>query len=319
MIFLSDLDPSLMGVNGESFEWTPEAYEELRLCRNRAYAKSNNKRRQHLPASLSAFLQKEWTASHPGGVKLTGRFLLNAYVQHFEAPERDKKRHAHGGRKRSVPVVNQAKESHSKPEANGHATASDSPEDTNNGDKHWSETMLKDLVSCSQRAESAVGEPDSGDFSTILLEEWKKIYPESSFTARNLKSRLMVYNQTRAELPPPAKRRRSDENGEDEGDDAADHAFTKSEEVQSNAELESESRSNLDDVEDEFAPSRSPASNSDPDTSKICKKHVLHMFKDPDDSIACILTEQMLQIRKDLRSAFPGCDLFHPKKPKGKE
>eukprot|EP00094_Tigriopus_californicus_P000517 TCALIF_00501-PA protein Name:"Protein of unknown function" AED:0.04 eAED:0.04 QI:0/0.6/0.33/0.83/0.8/0.66/6/209/2301 len=262
--------------------------------------------------------QKEWTASHPGGVKLTGRFLLNAYVQHFEAPMREKKRHLFGGRKRVPPGVNHPKGNKAVQPAIATAQGSDALED-NNGDKQWSDSMLKALVACSQRAELVVGEPNSSDFSTALLDEWKKIYPESTFTARNLKSRLMIYNQTRAELPPPAKRTRSDDGEEaEETEEAGDQGSTQSEEIQSSVSLDSELQSTtLADVEDEFAPSKSPAANSDPEASKVCQKHVLHMFKDPDDSIACILTEQMLQIRNDLRSSFPGCDLFYPKKPKG--
>ena len=70
---------TLGGIN-----WSPEELEVLRLCRNRAYYKVNNKRRQHLQASLSTYLQIEWHKLNRDS-KLTGKVLLQAYAQHFEA------------------------------------------------------------------------------------------------------------------------------------------------------------------------------------------------------------------------------------------
>ena len=49
-----------------SVDWSSEDLEKLRLCRNRAYYKVNSKRRQHLQASLSTYLQKEWFTYYPG-------------------------------------------------------------------------------------------------------------------------------------------------------------------------------------------------------------------------------------------------------------
>ena len=66
--------------------WTPHELEELRRCRNRAYTKVNNKRRQHLQASLSTYLQIEWHKQFPDS-KLTGRTLLQAYVGHFQSDD----------------------------------------------------------------------------------------------------------------------------------------------------------------------------------------------------------------------------------------
>lgn len=66
--------------------WSPEDLEELRRCRNRAYTKVNHKRRQHLQASLSTYLQIEWHKQFPDS-RLTGKTLLQAYVEHFETDE----------------------------------------------------------------------------------------------------------------------------------------------------------------------------------------------------------------------------------------
>ena len=58
----------------------------MRRCRNRSYTKVNHKRRQHLQASLSTYLQIEWHKNFPDS-KLTGKTLLQAYVEHFETDE----------------------------------------------------------------------------------------------------------------------------------------------------------------------------------------------------------------------------------------
>ena len=58
--------------------WTPSALETLRLCRNRAYHKVNTKRRQHLPASLSAFTLREWNSVRPGD-KFSAKYILETY------------------------------------------------------------------------------------------------------------------------------------------------------------------------------------------------------------------------------------------------
>ena len=66
------------------FEWTSDNLESLRLCRNRAYHKVNSKRRQHLPASISSYLLKEWQAMRPDAPKMDGKQLLAAYNENFE-------------------------------------------------------------------------------------------------------------------------------------------------------------------------------------------------------------------------------------------
>ena len=51
---------------------------------------------------------------------------------------------------------------------------------------------------------------------------------------------------------------------------------------------------------------------------QACPKHWTHMFHDRDKDIECFLTDQLLQIRRKLEDKFPGCDIYSPRKPKGK-
>ena len=58
--------------------------------------------------------------------------------------------------------------------------------------------------------------------------------------------------------------------------------------------------------------------NSTANSNGVCdKNHWVHLFSDKDVNVECILTEQLLQIRKSLKSSFKGCDIYKPKKPKG--
>ena len=52
---------------------------------------------------------------------------------------------------------------------------------------------------------------------------------------------------------------------------------------------------------------------------QACPKHWTHMFHDRDKDIECFLTDQLLQIRRKLEDKFPGCDIYSPRKPKGKQ
>ena len=54
-------------------------------------------------------------------------------------------------------------------------------------DKQWSDSMLTHLLQCGQTATARQLAGEKSDFGTILLDEWKKIYPCSSLTSRNLK------------------------------------------------------------------------------------------------------------------------------------
>ena len=63
--------------------WNKEDLEKLRLCRNRAYYKVNTKRRQHLQASLSTYLHKEWLSNYQD-TGLSAKALLKVYTDFFE-------------------------------------------------------------------------------------------------------------------------------------------------------------------------------------------------------------------------------------------
>ena len=54
-------------------------------------------------------------------------------------------------------------------------------------DKQWSDPMLRHLLQCGQTATARQHAGEKSDFGTILLDEWKKIYPCSTLTSRNLK------------------------------------------------------------------------------------------------------------------------------------
>ena len=63
--------------------WTQDELEQLRLCRNRAYYKVNTKRRQHLQASLSTYLHKEWQSQNPSPTNHRYLFYRNFRVLFF--------------------------------------------------------------------------------------------------------------------------------------------------------------------------------------------------------------------------------------------
>eukprot|EP00095_Tigriopus_kingsejongensis_P008318 snap_masked-scaffold871_size86487-processed-gene-0.14 protein:Tk08318 transcript:snap_masked-scaffold871_size86487-processed-gene-0.14-mRNA-1 annotation:"conserved hypothetical protein" len=312
--------------SGDAFEWTPDALEHLRLCRNRAYAKVNNKKRQHLPASMSGYLQREWMTSYPGGIKLSGKLLLDVYQAHYEQPEKDKRRRVHPGRGRR--------------RGGGAAGARSSPapvstisrvpvegldgpmpdEQEDHSDKQWSEAMLENLLACGERANEKLEEGSPADMSLLLSEEWKRINPNSSLSGRSLKARLTVYQGTRSEQPPSPKKRRMEDEDSLSSDlpMAAESSYSTDTLNGGETHVVPASGNGMEDIQDEFAPSEASSSSAPiPSEAKMCKKHIIHMFKDSDDSISCILTEQMLQIRRGLKPSFPGCDLHHPKKPKG--
>ena len=54
-------------------------------------------------------------------------------------------------------------------------------------DKQWSDLMLTNLLQCGQMAHERQRAGEKSDFATILYDEWKKIYPCSTLTTRNIK------------------------------------------------------------------------------------------------------------------------------------
>jgi hypothetical protein len=54
-------------------------------------------------------------------------------------------------------------------------------------DKQWSDLMLTNLLQCGKTATARQRAGEKLDLATILYDEWKKIYPCSTLTSRNLK------------------------------------------------------------------------------------------------------------------------------------
>ena len=61
----------------------------------------------------------------------------------------------------------------------------------------------------------------------------------------------------------------------------------------------------------------SPSLSRRVSVEQACPKHWCHVFHDTDKEVVCVLTEQLLEIRKQLEPQFPGCDIYSPRKPKG--
>ena len=183
-----------------------EELNNLRQCRNRAYSQVNKKKRMHLNASMSQHLQKEWLALYPQS-SLTGKKLLDIYETHsisaVIAGQPLKK--SNRGRKRKVPVEPappvvekpQIKKSKSSPQSEFEANnLMEVVSEATHEDRQWSEAMLSNLMYCNLR-----GQINKTDLET----EWQVLYPNSMLTARNLKSRLTVYQKTHSEKAAPKK------------------------------------------------------------------------------------------------------------------
>ena len=371
--------------------WNQEDLEQLRLCRNRAYYKVNTKRRQHLQASLSTYLQKEWQSQNPASTH-SAKELLRVYQEYFE-PETTSKRAngisprgggrgrgrgrgsgwgRGGGRGGGRPLAAASKLAAQVPDPNaGQDKVKSDIED--HSDKQWNDTMLSNLMLCNDIvAERQAANPgDKSDFAAMLHEEWLKLYPHSTLNSRNIKSRLTVYLKTMGDSQSPNKRRKleqfswnvekksllrtiikkhRDVADEDERIIAIFQEFVvqpgctnlnlnevksmvhllannnKATSKQSNNSINKSVK--VEQVTDEFAPESSEDnSNLNADDTEeepindyptICdKNHWVHLFSDTDRNVECILTEQLLQIRKSLEGSFEGCDIYQPRKPKG--
>ena len=191
--------------NISSFSLSEDEVVNLKQCRNRAYSKVNQKKRMHLNASLSQHLQKEWTAIYPSS-KLSGRQLVELFEFHSnsskvvadsEEPARSKR-----GRKRKVtpsspPVPAPASpEKPKKPRTDSVESEEAVVSTSTHTDRQWTEAMLSNLMYCNLRAQIN---------QTDLEKEWLTLYPNSLLTARNLKSRLTVYQRTHSEKSAPKK------------------------------------------------------------------------------------------------------------------
>ena len=180
-----------------------EELNNLRQCRNRAYSQVNKKKRLHLNASMSQHLQKEWLHLYPHS-SLTGKKLLDIYetysISAVVAGEPLKK--SNRGRKRKVPVEAivekpQIKKSKSSPQSEFEANnLMEVVSEATHEDRQWTDAMLSNLMYCNLR-----GQINKTDLET----EWQVLYPNSMLTARNLKSRLTVYQRTHSEKAAPKK------------------------------------------------------------------------------------------------------------------
>ena len=61
----------------------------------------------------------------------------------------------------------------------------------------------------------------------------------------------------------------------------------------------------------------SPSLSRRVSVEQACSQHWCHVFHDRDKEIECVLTQQLLDIRKHLEPQFPGCNIYSPRKPKG--
>ena len=195
----SHVIPTNEGSQADSFSLSDEELSHLRQCRNRAYSKVNQKKRMHLNASLSQYLQREWTAIYPGST-LSGKQLVHLFESHSNVPKPtgvEDQPKSKRGRKRKViattppPTCTVSPEKPKKPRR-------DSEEDivsaSTHEDRQWTEAMLSNLMYCNVRAQVN---------KTDLEKEWLTLYPNSLLTARNLKSRLTVYQRTHSEKSAP--------------------------------------------------------------------------------------------------------------------
>lgn len=279
--------------------WDAESLELLRLCRNRAYHKVNTKKRQHLPASLSAFMAREWMSMRPND-KFSAKYILSVYNEHFDQGSQDKTpKKKVVKRKRSPPAAGEPEQ---EPQP-----VSVVKSENDHSDKQWSEEMLETLIACGERATKDPSQED--DFATKLQKEWLLVYPQSTLSTRNLKSRLTVYQKTRSDAPPAAKRKKV------EVLEVPRTPSKRGRKPKGKFPALETSTVPVDDVSDEFVP------ETDHDALPVtgdqaCPKHWMHMYPN-DQSNACLLTEKLLQIRESLKPSYPDCDLYSVKKPKG--
>ena len=185
--------------NSVSSQFSPEELLNLKQCRNRAYAKVNQKKRMHLNASLSGHIQKEWLALYPQS-QLSGKKLLEIFETHaITAAMNDEPKKSNRGRKRKqtlepAPVLCQPPEvKRTKSEA---VVGAEVISEATHEDRQWTDAMLSNLMYCNRMAEHN---------KTDLESEWLVLYPNSALSARNLKSRLTVYQRTHSEKSAPKK------------------------------------------------------------------------------------------------------------------
>ena len=159
----------------------------------------------HLNASLPQHLQKEWLTLYPDS-SLSGKRLLEIFETHsINSVINDLPKKSNRGRKRKVhvpeavpqpipPPVKKTKSSPSEFEVNNGMVEVIS--EASHEDRQWTTAMLCNLMFCNRQAEIK---------KTDLETEWQLLYPNSVLSARNLKSRLTVYQRTHSEKSAPKK------------------------------------------------------------------------------------------------------------------
>jgi len=210
---VESIDESKEVTSDDIIALSDDELHNLKQCRNRAYGKVNQKKRMHLNASLSQYILKEWLSVYPNSL-LTGKQLVSAFESNVSTEDTRK---TPRGRKRKVsysptpPPEKQAKKNKYKSVENEALKDEEAEPDamdtviansdtliscSTHSDRQWTEAMLSNLMYCNQQAL---------DKLTDLESEWHLLYPNSALTARNLKSRLTVYQRTHCERSAPTK------------------------------------------------------------------------------------------------------------------
>lgn len=149
-------------------------------------------------------------------------------------------------------------------------------------EKQWSDQMLDTLTRCGERASQRQA-VQSEDFATLLHREWLKCYPNSSLSARHLKSRLNVYQRTRSEAPPASKRRKVGDYRAADDDPSCDDAHRKPSTLSCN-DADEVSGGTVADTVLSSPETGTGDENASQDTAIAkgnwaCVKHRLHVFK----------------------------------------
>ena len=116
--------------------------------------------------------------------KITGKALLDVYTSHFDGKDQDELVPA----KKKVKMI--VKKRPASAASSSSAVSNSTPVKIydDHSDKQWSDMMLTNLLQCGQLATSRLAvSGEKSDFATILYDEWKKIYPCSTLTTRNIK------------------------------------------------------------------------------------------------------------------------------------
>ncbi|CAB4068267.1 unnamed protein product [Lepeophtheirus salmonis] len=295
--------------------------EEKREYQSPGMKTFQSKRRLHLPACLSVFLHREWISLHPE-YKIKPRDLLDIYETRFE-----------GGSKRRKPYVKKTKKV---------LTAAKEIKSV-----QWTPSTLMHLSLIGQKVDELLVENPHLDYTSKLREEWLQYYPDSTLTGRNLKARLFLYNKTRPDNASHSKRNDMwnkqaidllvniykqlslDEKCSSKLGDSLSHHWRKeykgllgvtSQSLMTKIEelLEKEPNLFLDTCPQngELIITEAPsASNSieesfRPSSTSPSLDNRIPLPPKNSYELDCCLTEDLLNIRNNLKDFYPNCDIF---------